>query len=82
LPYGGERLTLIIGTSLFVERDHLIDGRVWLGSSKFTVQARARIGPQSEVKQKQMVGKPTFGIGLPLLGVLLPWLAPARNSRV
>ena len=25
--------------------------------------------------------KPTFGLGLPVLGVLLPWLARARNSR-
>ena len=39
-------------------------------------------GPLSEAKLKQRKRKPTFGLELPVLGVLLPWLAQARDSRV
>jgi hypothetical protein len=40
--------------------------------SFFSVQIDALIGPQLGVKLKQMARKPTYGFGLPLLGVLLP----------
>jgi hypothetical protein len=52
LPYGDERLTLIIGTSLIVERGQLIDDGVWFGSRAAYLD-QVGLGPLLEVKPQQ-----------------------------
>ena len=72
-------MTLIIGRSLVVERDHLIDGRVRFGSH-LAVQAATTERPQSGVKLKQQDQKLTLGLeGRPIAGKR-PYFGATRNS--
>ncbi len=61
-----------------------VDGHAHLdvcSGSKLPVSAAPYSRPVSGVELKELTRNPTFRLRHPELRVLLPWLAPAPNSR-
>ncbi len=63
-----------------IRAGHFVMGDFGFGSN-LPVGAPSGPRPESGVKPKQFSSKPTFGRELPLLGVLLPWMAPPPDGE-
>ncbi len=68
LRFSGGRSPLVIGASLFVKLDYLIDGRVRFGSAT-DLRRHLQEGLLLEVKRTKSVGKRTFLLNCLLSGV-------------